>query len=346
MHDERALRVRDLREALGLTQAELADRAGVSRQLVSAVEAGRNTPSVEGALGLARALGTTVEELFGDPPAAARSALGEDLAEGTSVVAARVGDVVSAASVERAVAAGGGWPVADGRIAAGRVALFPGATADGLLVLGCDPALGLAASLVAARSARRVVGVLANTGSAVAALAGRRCHAAVVHGPPDALPRPPVPVDRWQVARWQVGLAAPRAARRRDRLGAALAGAAPTVQREAGAASQDAYARALQRAGATLPRAAAYASSHLDAARLGVVLDAAAVTFEPAAIVHDMAFSPLETHDVQLWIAREWTAHPAAQALLETLTSSAFASRLAARSGYDVSACGRRLRAA
>ena len=346
MHDERALRVRDLREALGLTQAELADRAGVSRQLVSAVEAGQNTPSVEGALGLARALGTTVEELFGDPPTAARSALGEDLAEGTSVVAARVGDVVSAASVERAVAAGGGWPVADGRIAAGRVALFPARRPTGCWCWGCDPALGLAASLVAARSARRVVGVLANTGSAVAALAGRRCHAAVVHGPPDALPRPPVPVDRWQVARWQVGLAAPRAARRRDRLGAALAGAAPTVQREAGAASQDAYARALQRAGATLPRAAAYASSHLDAARLGVVLDAAAVTFEPAAIVHDMAFSPLETHDVQLWIAREWTAHPAAQALLETLTSSAFASRLAARSGYDVSACGRRLRAA
>ena len=136
-----------------------------------------------------------------------------------------------------------------------------------------------------------------------------------MHGPPGALPRPPVPVERWQVARWQVGLAAPQASRRRDRLGAALAGAAPTVQREAGAASQDAYARALERAGATVPRAAAYASSHLDAARIGVVLDAAAVTFEPAAIVHGMAFSPLETHDVQLWIAREWTAHPAAQAL-------------------------------
>jgi molybdate-binding protein len=148
------------------------------------------------------------------------------------------------------------------------------------------------------------------------------------------------------VARWQVGLAAPPASRRRDRLGAALAGAAPTVQREAGAASQDAYTRALERAGAPVPRAAAYASSHLDAARIAVVLDAAAVTFEPAAIVHGMAFSPLETHDVQLWIARTWSDHPAAQALVETLGSSAFAARLAARSGYDVSDCGRRLRAA
>ena len=86
-----------------------------------------------------------------------------------------------------------------------------------------------------------------------------------------------------------------------------------------------------------MPRAAAYASSHLDAARLGAVLDAAAVTFEPAAIVHGLAFSPLETHDVQLWIAREWTVAPGrARAGRDRSASSAFAARLAARAGYDV----------
>ena len=54
------------RLARGLTQAELAARAGVSRQLVVAVETGVNRPAVDAALGLARALGTTVEELFRD----------------------------------------------------------------------------------------------------------------------------------------------------------------------------------------------------------------------------------------------------------------------------------------
>jgi hypothetical protein len=155
------------------------------------------------------------------------------------------------------------------------------------------------------------------------------------------MPQPPVAVHAWHVARWQVGLAAPVTSRRRDRLGAALAGAGPTVQRERGAASQEAYARALARAGAPLPPAAALASSHVDAARLGAVLDAAAVTFEPAALLHGLAFSALETHAVQLWIARAWLAHPAARALVEVIGSRAFAARLAARPGYDVAGCGR-----
>ena len=52
------------RTAVGLTQAELAERTGVSRQTVVAVEAGDYAPSVYLALSLARHLGTTVEALF------------------------------------------------------------------------------------------------------------------------------------------------------------------------------------------------------------------------------------------------------------------------------------------
>jgi len=57
--------VRRRRIALGLTQVELASAAGVSRQLVVAVEAGVNTPSVDAALRLAEALGCSAEQLFG-----------------------------------------------------------------------------------------------------------------------------------------------------------------------------------------------------------------------------------------------------------------------------------------
>ena len=48
----------------GFSQQELAERAGVSRQAFAAVESGKATPSTSVALSLARALNTTVENLF------------------------------------------------------------------------------------------------------------------------------------------------------------------------------------------------------------------------------------------------------------------------------------------
>lgn len=59
-----ASRLKEARTAAGLTQAELADRAGVSRKTVNTVENGVFVPSTPLALSLARALGTTVEDLF------------------------------------------------------------------------------------------------------------------------------------------------------------------------------------------------------------------------------------------------------------------------------------------
>jgi putative transcriptional regulator len=47
-----------------LTQAELAERAGVTRRSVNAIETGRMVPSVLLGLKLARALGVAIDELF------------------------------------------------------------------------------------------------------------------------------------------------------------------------------------------------------------------------------------------------------------------------------------------
>ena len=57
-------RLRELREAKGLTQAQLADLIGVSRKTVNTVENGVFIPSTVVALKLAKALGCAVEELF------------------------------------------------------------------------------------------------------------------------------------------------------------------------------------------------------------------------------------------------------------------------------------------
>jgi putative transcriptional regulator len=56
--------LKDERARLGLTQAELADRIGVSRKTINTVENGIFVPSTILALKLAEALGRRVEDLF------------------------------------------------------------------------------------------------------------------------------------------------------------------------------------------------------------------------------------------------------------------------------------------
>lgn len=56
--------VQEVRQHTGLTQEELATRAGVSRQTIIAIEKGNYTPSVLLALKLARIFKTTVDTLF------------------------------------------------------------------------------------------------------------------------------------------------------------------------------------------------------------------------------------------------------------------------------------------
>jgi putative transcriptional regulator len=56
--------LKEIRQRRGLTQAELAARAGVSRKTINTVENGVFIPSTVLALTLARVLETSVETLF------------------------------------------------------------------------------------------------------------------------------------------------------------------------------------------------------------------------------------------------------------------------------------------
>jgi putative transcriptional regulator len=47
-----------------MTQQELADRVGLTRQTIIAVEQGRYSPSLEAAFKIARAFGVPLEEVF------------------------------------------------------------------------------------------------------------------------------------------------------------------------------------------------------------------------------------------------------------------------------------------
>ncbi len=56
--------VRQHRVLSGLTQEDLADRVGVTRQTILSIEKGKYTPSVALALALAEVFGVAVETLF------------------------------------------------------------------------------------------------------------------------------------------------------------------------------------------------------------------------------------------------------------------------------------------
>jgi putative transcriptional regulator len=64
MAERLANRLKDRRSELGLTQAELAERVGVTRKTVNTVENAVFIPSTLLALKLAEALGLSVEQLF------------------------------------------------------------------------------------------------------------------------------------------------------------------------------------------------------------------------------------------------------------------------------------------
>ena len=57
-----------MRTARGLSQGQLGEALGVSRQTVNAIETQRYTPSLPLAIALARYFGTTVEEMFFPDP--------------------------------------------------------------------------------------------------------------------------------------------------------------------------------------------------------------------------------------------------------------------------------------
>ena len=57
-------RLRELRAARGWSQADLADRLGVSRQSVNALETGRYDPSLPLAFRIARLFEARIEDIF------------------------------------------------------------------------------------------------------------------------------------------------------------------------------------------------------------------------------------------------------------------------------------------
>lgn len=60
------LKLKSARAALDLSQQELADRVGVSRQTINAIEKGDYNPTIQLCKSICKVLGKTLDELFWD----------------------------------------------------------------------------------------------------------------------------------------------------------------------------------------------------------------------------------------------------------------------------------------
>ena len=327
--------LRQYRESAGLSQVELATKAGVSRQLVGAAEAGRNLPRVDAAVALAAALGASVEEVF---PAAEQPVdvlTGEPLADGVSVRVGRVGDRVVATGFPASPLR---WGSLDGVIERGN--LTPVAhLRRGLVVAGCEPALDLLEDQLRRRGTA-ALSVMTSSTRAIEALLAGRAHAAVVHGPALTRAVELSGLVRLRLASWEVGLA--------DATDApagwaetALSGRSPVVQREPGAGVQQTFEAAVAVAGATVP--GPRVNSHRESAVRAVYAGIPAVTIEPAARAAGAQFVSLDRHDTELWIDPRWVDDRAVTEALEVLLGQEFRTNLMRIGGYDLAEFGARV---
>lgn len=328
-------RLEGLRRAASLTQGELAARAGVSRQMVGALEAGRHLPRVDAAISLAVALGVDVSDLFGTGSVVVDVVSGEPPEVDQSVRLGWVGDrLVSAPARVTA----DGWNVADGVVEENGQVLWLTDVRSGVVVAGCEPGLETVEHLLR-QGGRGGLAVATSSAGAVAALQDGRVHAAVVHGPSGRLPPIPADVARYRLTSWRVGLSVP------SDLGPlwwsqVLAGELEVVQREKGASAQQTFEEAVGGAGLVPGRVV---GGHVAAARHGSVVGLPAVTIEPAALAMDSGFHALQRHEAELWVGERWLDDRGVEELLGLIVSSRFQRRLRAVGGYDLEGVGRRV---
>ncbi|MEM6296288.1 MAG: substrate-binding domain-containing protein [Myxococcota bacterium] len=346
--------VRRRRAAAKLSQRELAGAVGVSRQALSAIEAGRQTPSTAVALRLARALRCRVEDLFSLASGGAFTATAATPLEDARVVVARIDGRLVAHPL---------GPVgrgADGRVreAAHRgsdvdVELFDPGAVDQVLVAGCAPLLGALADRVARRHRdARVTWIPADSTRALALLAAGFVHVAGVHLAGGDDPHAHERLARSNagggssivhLARWRQGLVI--APDNPHGIGGVDALARPELrcaQRGQGAGAQQLQMQLRAQLGAPPPRSdAPQARGHEEVAQMvrwGVADVGVAV--ESAALAAALSFVPVVEESFELIVPQRRLANPAVARLLDVLGSRSFRDEAAAVPGYDVSRAG------
>lgn len=332
--------LRDRREAQGLSQSALAERAQISRQALIAIEAGRQVPSTAIALRLAATLRCRVEDLFSlDRPDRLR--VRSTATVGDRALLARVGDV---------------WVA--------HAAATPGQAADAVLdtpdsaeplfelddlernvfVAGCAPVIAVIAERLGTNRDVRLRWVPAGSTKALDLLASRTVNVAGCHftnNEAAVRKRFDEPMLVVNLVRWRQGLLVSPGnpmglSHPSDLVGRDLR----VAWRERGSG---AYKLLLKSTGANKsalpdgPRAA----GHTDVAR-AVSFGAAdaGVAIESEALAFGLPFVPLAEERFDLVVPASASSDPRVVRLLDALDQPRLRRDLAAIGGYDASVTG------
>jgi len=364
-------RLREKRQATGLSQKQLADLAGITRQAVSALEADQYSPATSVALQLARALKCRVEELFSIKSSG-------ELIEGELLGELPAGDNPIRAQVTQI----GHRILVRPLVGVGELTSLS-ATADGLIigtnpdnnrvkvkllkareevrrkivVGGCDPAMFLAGEHVRKRDHESLVPCLMGSSIALNALKRGEVHMAGIHLADESAGTWHLPNLKGRLgdmdcivitfAHWEEGFIVRQGNPKKIRTVSDIA--KPTVKivnREKGSGARRLLDKQMRASTIRPKRIRGYSDevfSHLDvASRIKAGLADTGIGVQSVASICGLDFVPLqrERYDLVIPKANYETLH-GLRALLDTIVSKPFRDELDALGGYDTRDIGK-----
>ncbi len=335
------------RRARGWSQVEFATRAGLPRSSVSAIEAGRLTPSVTAALAVAEALECSVEELFGAGGKAAADTMQwawEPHLTPCRYWEAEVGGRRLMFPVESLP---GSAPAHDGIYRQGGLRPHEDGHAGRTLVLaGCDPMAGLLAAEYAASSGFRLLAFSRGGGPALELLRRGAVHVAALHRSTAEQPARNAETARQRLgdgyrllrcAEWEEGLALPAASNHARSVGACARRIRRWAMREPGSSARECLDELLPK-----PRFShRIVTSHAAVAELVRSGWAeAGVCVRICAEDAGLHFLPVRTESLDLCFSAVMERDPRVQALIRLLRSRAHRHLIDELPGYDASRTG------
>ena len=367
---ENQLRAR--RQAAGLSQKQLAQMAGITRQAVAAVETDQYSPATSVALQLARALHCRVEDLFsikrgeeileegellGTLPRDDRTARAQITQVGHRVLVRPMQGIGELATLS--ASADGLIVDFDRQTRRVKVKLIKDRETIGrkVVVAGCDPAMFLAADYVGKNDRDHLLPCLMGSSLALDALKRGEVHAAGIHLAEEVS-------DTWKLpdlkefvgdmelivvtfAHWEEGFIVRHGNPKKIRSIADLAKPViKIVNREEGSGARRLLDKQLRANGINPKRVKGYSDivlSHLEvASRIRAGLADSGISVRSVASICGLDFIPLERERYDLVIPKAYYESVSGlRALLDTIVDGRFRSELEALGGYDTRQAGR-----
>ena len=363
-------RLRERRLVAGISQQDLAAAAGLTRQAVCSIEAGRYVPGTEVALRLSQVLACRVEDLFrlgeihaecsvrlwgkgaeSETRGAAACVRGQVVAHPLSAGRSMVEGFRGADCLVAPIRDGGQAPAGQARLLVPLEQLETTA-----LLLGCDPSLGIVAEHLARKDPRgRLAWISASSRAALQAISQGAAHVAGSHirDPLTGMFNVKQAAEALAgtgglvvgFASWEQGLmVAPGNPHRFGTIEDLARPGITFVNREAGAGSREILDHLLEAAGVpstAIPGYERTAETHLAVARMvaGGGADAG-MGLRAVAVACGLDFVPLLQVDFDLSIPTDHLDHPVVARLLELLNGRSLRADVGSLPGYEVGRMG------